>query len=84
EGKSVETTARETGHSAEAITRYVKDYKRILSCLNKGLNPKDTAFVAKVSESLAYEYMNLIAENQLDIKEQEGVYKSAHYDDIPF
>ncbi|MBW1993092.1 MAG: DUF1670 domain-containing protein [Deltaproteobacteria bacterium] len=75
EGKSVETTARETGHSAEAITRYVKDYKRILSCLNKGLSPKDTAFVAKVSESLVYEYMNLIAENQLDIKEQEGVYK---------
>jgi len=28
--------------------------------------------------------MNLIAENQLDIKEQEGVYKGVDYDDIPF
>jgi transposase-like protein len=84
QGKSIETTARETGHSPEAITRYVKDYKRILACLNKGLTPKDTAFVAKVSENLVYEYMNLIAENQLDIKEQEGIYGGVDYDDIPF
>lgn len=66
-------TARETGHSPEAVTRYVKGYKRILACLNKGLTPKDTAFVAKVSENLVYEYI-YIAENQLDIKGHEGVY----------
>jgi hypothetical protein len=84
EGKSVEMVARETNHSPEAITRYVKDYKRILACLNKGLTPKDTAFVAKVSENLVYEYMNLISENQLVIKEQEGVYREIDYDDIPF
>ena len=84
EGKSIEKAARETGHSAEAVTRYIKDYKRVLACLNRGLTPKDTAFVAKVSENLVYEYMNLIAENQLDIKEQEGIYKGVGYDDIPF
>jgi hypothetical protein len=70
EGKSIEQTARETNHFPEAITRYVKDYKRILTCLNQGLTPKDTAFVAKVSENLVYEYINLIHENQIDIKEQ--------------
>jgi DNA-binding CsgD family transcriptional regulator len=68
EGKSVEDTARETNHSPEAITRYVKDYKRILACLHQGLSPKDTAFVAKVSERLVYEYINLIQENQIDIE----------------
>jgi len=68
EGKSVEETARETNRSPEAITRYVKDYKRILACLHKGLTPQDTAFVAKVSESLVFEYVNLIQENQVAIR----------------
>jgi hypothetical protein len=84
QGKTLEQTARETNHSPEAITRYVKDYKRILACLNKGLTPKDTAFVAKVSQNLVYEYMNLIAENQLDIKVQDGISESDMFDDLPF
>lgn len=84
EGKSIETTARETNHSPEAVTRYVKDYKRILACLNKGLTPKDTAFVAKVSENLVYEYMNLIDNNQQDIRKQENACKGCDFDDIPF
>lgn len=84
QGKSIEQTARETLHSPQAITRYVKDYKRILACLNKGLTPKDTAFVAKVSKNLVYEYMNLIAENQLDIKEHNGINESEVYGDLPF
>jgi DNA-binding CsgD family transcriptional regulator len=83
EGKSVEETARETNHSPEAITRYVKDYKRILACLHKGLTPKDTAFVAKVSESLVFEYVNLIQENQVAIKEQIGK-DGGIFHDIPF
>ena len=84
EGKSIETVAQETGHSPEAITRYVKDYKRILTCLHQGLTPKDTAFVAKISESLVYEYMNLIQENQLDFKEQLIINGKVNYDAIPF
>ncbi len=83
EGKSVEATARETNHSPEAITRYVKDYKRILSCLHKGLTPKETAFVVKVSEKLVFEYVNLIQENQVDINEQMSQDGSI-YDDLPF
>jgi hypothetical protein len=81
DGKSIEQTARETNHSPEAITRYVKDYKRILACLHQGLTPKDTAFVAKVSERLIYEYMALIEENQNDIKKQSN---HSIMDDCPF
>lgn len=84
QGKSIEVAARETNHSPEAVTRYVKDYKRILACLNKGLTPKDTSFVAKVSESLVYEYINLIEKNQLAIKEQEEANTGGTFDDIPF
>jgi DNA-binding CsgD family transcriptional regulator len=67
EGKTVEETARLTNHSPEAITRYVKDYKRISSCLAKGLSPEETAFAVKVSENLVYEYQKLIEENDIDL-----------------
>ncbi len=83
EGKSVEQTARETNHSPEAITRYVKDYKRILACLHKGLTPKETSFVAKVSETLVFEYVNLIQENQVDIEEQMEK-NGGRFNDLPF
>ncbi|TFG38121.1 MAG: DUF1670 domain-containing protein [Desulfobacterales bacterium] len=84
EGNSVEETVRETNHSPEAITRYIKDYKRILACLHRGLTPKETAFVVKVSEKLVYEYLNLIQENQIDIKEQMGNDDVVNFDNIPF
>lgn len=83
EGKSIEQTARESRHSPEAITRYVKDYKRILTCLRAGLSPKDTAFAVKVSEKLIYEYMNLIQENQLDLMTQDPIMGWSE-NDIPF
>lgn len=67
EGKTVEETARLTNHSPEAITRYVKDYKRISSCLAKNLTVEETAFAVKVSESLVYEYQKLIEENDVDL-----------------
>ncbi len=62
----------------------LKDYKRILACLNKGLTPKDTAFVAKVSENLVYEYMNLITNNQNEIDNRETACQGCDFDDIPF
>ena len=83
EGESIEETARETNHSPEAVTRYVKDYKRILTCLHQGLTPKDTAFIVKVSEKLVYEYMSLIHENQLDIKNQMCSTED-DFNDLPF
>ena len=61
-----------------------EDYKRILTCLHQGLTPKDTAFVAKVSENLVYEYINLIEENQLAIKEQMCINLEDILNDPPF
>ena len=80
----MEETVRETNHSPEAITWYIKDYKRILACLHRGLTPKETSFVVKVSEKLVYEYLNLIQENQIDIKEQMGNDDVVNFDNIPF
>ena len=84
QGKSIEAAARETKHSPEAVTRYVKDYKRVLACLDKGLTPKETAFVAKVSEQLVYEYMNLITKNQAEITNRKTACQGCDFDDIPF
>jgi len=40
--------------------------------IGRGLTSKDTAFVVtKVSESLVYEYVNLVFENQVDIEKQK-------------
>ena len=65
EGKSIEQVARETNHSPEAITRYVKDYKRIQTCLAKGLSIDETAMAVKLGKRLIEEYMVLIKENNL-------------------
>jgi DNA-binding CsgD family transcriptional regulator len=79
EGKSVQEVCRETHHSEEAVTRYVKDYKRISKCLSEGLSIEDISFVVKVSKNLIYEYEKLIEENNVDILD------SKQYDDyIPF
>jgi hypothetical protein len=82
EGKSVEQTARETRHSPEAITRYVKDYKRIHTCLHAGLSPSNTAFAVKVSEKLVYEYSNLLPHNSLDMQDEISIMEVC--DDLPF
>lgn len=63
EGKSIEQTCRETHHSPDAVTRYVKDYKRILTCLNAGLSPQQTSLATDLSPSLVAEYNNLAEHN---------------------
>lgn len=83
EGKSIEETARQTRHSPDAITRYVKDYKRILTCLRAGLSLKETAFAVNVSEKLVYEYLNLIQQNQVDLTQQNPIMEFKE-DDLPF
>lgn len=67
EGKSVEQVAKETNHSPEAITRYVKDYKRISACLAQNLSDEMTSYVTKTSKKLIAEYKALIEENNIDI-----------------
>ena len=53
------------------ITFYKKSYKRILACISRELIPKATAFVTKVSESLIYEYVHLVFENQVAFEKKK-------------
>jgi hypothetical protein len=84
QGKFVETAACETNLSPEVVTEYVKDYKRILACLNKGITPEDTAFAVNVSAELIYEYMKLINIYQNILLFQDLAHFEANDDDIPF
>jgi hypothetical protein len=38
----------------------------------------------RVSQNLVYACMNLIDENQLDIKKQNGIYGGIDFNNIPF
>jgi hypothetical protein len=60
EGCSVEETARQTQHSPEAVSRYVQDYRRVLTCVKQGLSVQQSAYATGMSESLVREYQRLI------------------------
>lgn len=72
EGKTVELVARETCHSPEAITRYVKDYKRISACLAQNMPEETISYVTRTSKQLIEEYKALIEKNNIDIKGDLG------------
>lgn len=80
ERKSVSQTAQETNHSPEAISRYEINLNRVLFCLEKGLNVKDTSFVTKLSKNLVIEYQHIGQEIE-KAKENHG---EIDFDDIPF
>lgn len=62
EGKSVGDVSRETRHSPEAIHRYIRNFKQVLLCRQKGLGEQDTAFALSISKRLVREYHALIDE----------------------
>lgn len=62
EGKDVGQVSRETRHSPEAIHRYIRNFRQVLLCRQKGLDEKETAFAVKISERLVLEYHALIDE----------------------
>lgn len=64
QGQSIEETARATHHSPEAVTRYVRDYRRILHCLKSGLSIRQTAYVTRRSKRLVDEYAKLQEEHR--------------------
>ena len=59
EGRSVEQVARETQHSPEAVSRYVQDYRRVITCLKQGLSVQQSAYATGMSKSLVGEYQRL-------------------------
>jgi len=60
EGKTVRQVSRETRHSPEAIHRYIRNFRQVLLCRQKGLDEKETAFAVKISKRLVLEYYALI------------------------
>ena len=64
EGKSIEQTAREAKHSASAVTRYVKDYKRVLTCWKEEMEPEKIRNATGLSKSLIKEYLDLIDQHR--------------------
>lgn len=71
EGKTVEQVGNETKHSPEAITRYVKDYKRISACLAQNLSDDVVSYVTRTSKKLVLEYKKLIEENNIKITKND-------------
>jgi hypothetical protein len=59
EGKTVELVMRETCHSAEAIHRYISNFKQVLLCRQKGLQTSEIAYAVKMSPRLVQEYLTL-------------------------
>ncbi len=80
ERKSVSQTAQETNHSPESVSRYEINLNRVLFCLEKGLNVKETSFVTKLSKNLVIEYQNIGQEIE-QARENQG---DIDFDDIPF
>ena len=64
QGRSIEETARDTHHSPEAVTRYVKDYRRVFCCLQHGFSFDQTAFATKLPKSLVEQYAEIQAEHE--------------------
>jgi len=64
EGKSIEQTAREAKHSPSAVTRYVKDYKRVLTCWKEGMEEGKIRNATGLSKSLIKEYLDLIEQHR--------------------
>lgn len=77
EGRSVEETARRTHHSPAAVTRYVRDYKRVYTCLKEGLTIDQTRYVVNISKKLVEEYVGLIEQQHHDLEALVD-------DDLPF
>ena len=63
EGKNIQTTALETNHSPEAVTRYVRDFKRVYLCLKEGWTLDKISQATGLSKPLVDEYVTMIDEN---------------------
>jgi len=76
EGKSIETTARETNHSPEAVTRYTNDFRRIQVCLREGWDLGKISQATNLSKALTKQYV--------DIMEEYGSINDNEFNEIPF
>ena len=62
EGRKVEDVCRAMDHSPEAAHRYLKAFKQVLLCHQKGFTTPEISYAVKISQRLVREYLNLIEE----------------------
>jgi hypothetical protein len=73
EGRKVEDVCRATDHSPEAAHRYLKNFKQVLLCHQKGFTVQEISYAVKISQRLVREYMNLIQELANDNRALEAL-----------
>jgi hypothetical protein len=77
---------RRTRHSSESITRYLKDFARIVVLQERGHTPREIRIITDHSERLVREYLDLYeqfnCEEYQDMLEQlKAMYKGKKNDD---
>lgn len=60
EQKSYQQVARDTYHSFEAIQRYMKAFRQVLLCRQKGMSTEEIAYATKMTKRLVLEYEKII------------------------
>ena len=62
EGKSYEKIKQETGHSIQAISNYIRGYRRVV-LLSENYEEEEISFLTGMSKSLVREYLKIAKEN---------------------
>ncbi len=63
-GKEYSHIARATYHSIPSVRNYVEKFKRVTRLHNEGFESQEIAFLARISQPLASEYLKLIADEK--------------------
>jgi hypothetical protein len=71
EGYTIESTARQTDHSPEAVTRYTNDFKRVRECLKSGWKIDKIAYATGLSKSLTKEYVDIMKNTGYNLMDDE-------------
>ena len=72
EKKTTSQVAEETFHSPEKVEYYVQSLRRVLVCLQSGMNEAEIATATGRSLSLVREYLELIRDFNLAATTQNG------------
>lgn len=77
EGRKVEDVCRATDHSPEAAQRYLKAFKQVLLCHQKGFTIQEISYAVKISQRLVREYLTLIQELANDNRALKALLKES-------
>lgn len=60
--------ARETGHSQEAVDRYIKDYERVKTLFKRGMTEMEICQIMGIKSTTAKQYLDLIRRYHPDME----------------